>query len=87
MPKKIFFFPLNDKMKEETAIPITLSPDGTADLSKLPLKIREHLMAFGVQDPAHLDVVPYTEGEKFLDALLAFSGSYWRFRSTPDSLD
>lgn len=85
MSSTIYYFPLDEEQKE-TLPPVTivLKEDGSADLSKLPKDVRDHLEIFGVPNITHMDTVYAKDGELFLATLLASDNTYWRFRQSPE---
>jgi len=87
MAPRIYYFPTDDSGNEVgSPVTVELKADGTADLSGLPPKLREHLEVFGVADELHQGRLFARDGESFLEALLEATDFYWRFRSTPEPL-
>ncbi len=70
----VYFIPIEDEGEViEKAVPISLTPQDGADLSKLPREARETLSA-GTWN-GFRNVLPH-EGPLFLDALLRRSNGY-----------
>jgi len=82
----IYYFPLKENGREDNAVPITLLPDGTADTSQLPDKIRNHLISFGIPNEIKSEAVFPEAGRAFLEALLAATNQKMRFRTTPEKI-
>jgi hypothetical protein len=66
-------------------IRVGLNPDGSADLSALPDDLRRNLEDFGVPDELHRGKVSASEGERFLQLLVAEHNPYRIFRASPPS--
>lgn len=83
--KTIYYFPIDGDGNEiGDLIPVMLSANGTADLSRLPAELRSTLESFGVPDALHRNAVFPKDGERFLERLIEESNGYRRFRSTPE---
>jgi hypothetical protein len=82
----VYFFAADALGKEGDPVAIKLNPDGSADLSSLPEKVRGHLTVFGVPDALHQGVIRPQNGAAFLEALTTASNQAWRFRITPEKL-
>lgn len=81
----IYHFPIDGQGNETgEALPITLNADGAADVSKLPIDLRETLESFGTPDELRTDRLFPSDGERFLNSLLANTSGYRRFRTNPN---
>ena len=80
----VYFFAADALGKESEPIAVKLNPDGSADLSLLPEKVRGHLTMFGVPDSLHKGVIRPKDGLAFLAALPDAGNQAWRFRATPE---
>jgi len=80
----VYFFAADALGKEAEPAAIKLNPDGSADLSLLPEKVRGHLAMFGVPDALHKGAIYPKDGAVFLDALPDAGNQAWRFRATPE---
>jgi hypothetical protein len=84
--ERVYFFPQKPDGEETgDAIPIELTPEQTADLSKLPEDSRRFLSTCGLPDEMHQGFVRPEEGERYLRALLRSTNPLMRFRSSPGS--
>ena len=82
----VYYFPLKENGREDDAVPITLLPDGKADISQLPEKIKNHLNSFGIPNEIKSEAVFPEAGKAFLEALLAATNQKMRFRTTPEKI-
>lgn len=81
---KIYYFSINGQGEElSPPIPVSLNKNGSADISALPKAERECFEFFGVPDELGEKTLFPKDGSLFLEAMLAFSSSYCRFRSNP----
>lgn len=79
--QEIYYFPIDAEGNEVgEPIRIGLNDDGSADLSKLPEKLRKTYERFGSGDSLLGPILP-KKGSAFLNALLQSAGPYNRFRS------
>ncbi len=79
----IYYFPIDHEGNETgEAIPVTLKPDGTADVSKLPNELRASLECLGVPNTFRTKQLKPQNGFHFLEALLRETTGYKRFRSS-----
>lgn len=79
----VYYFPIDaNGLEVGEPVRVDLNPDGSANLSRLPLTMRSHLEKFGVRN-ALLNRVTPKDGEAFLQSLLEMTNGYVRFRASP----
>ena len=84
--KTVYYFPLDQNDREQEPVPITILPNGEADISKLPNKIQNHFQSFGIPNEIKSAAVFPETGQIFIEALLASSNQKMHFRSTPKKI-
>lgn len=70
----------NDGNEKGAPILISLNPDGSADLSRLPATLQSTLNRFGSPNELRTRTIMPKEGAAFLEALYATQNPYMRFR-------
>ncbi len=79
---KIYYFPTKNGHELEP-IEVALDENGTANLSKLPDDLQDHLSSFGIINAIHTGQVMPNEGKIFLECLLLASNPKMIFREYP----
>lgn len=82
---QVYYFPVNaDGTETGESILVDLNADGSANLSRLPEKIRSTL-EMGLPNRLRTAALEPADGKKFLEALLRSTNGYFRFRKNAGS--
>lgn len=86
LPTCIYYIPIDTRGKPTgQPVKISLRPDGVADLSGLPEKLRSSLTKFGIPDSFGIQHLKPEHGGAFLNRLLQHSNGYMRFTEKSES--
>lgn len=78
--RTVYYHPVSaDGEPSGADVPVSLNPDGSADISGLPLDIQGRLNAFGVPDMLRINSLFPKDGRKFMVALARNSNGYANF--------
>lgn len=80
---QLYYVPIdNDGNEKGAPILVSLNPDGSADLSRLPADLQSTLTTFGTPNELRTKTMMPKDGSAFLEALFETQGPYRRFRKT-----
>jgi hypothetical protein len=77
-----YYIPLNKDFTDGKPVLIDLNHDGSANLSRLPVELRETFEFFGFPDIFHQETIFPKDGKRFIASLLVSRSPILRFCSS-----